>query len=130
MMSQGLELPEIIGTELLLVEVAWAFPDGTLPSVDPATLPATWRLISNLHSTATQAIGNAWLDRRDSLALQVPSSTLPDGAARNLLINAGHPDYPNPIPPEHVTVTPFDLRHYSAVGSAVIDRMIGGRWQH
>jgi len=129
-MSQALELPEIICTELL-VEVAWAVPDGTLlPSVDPATLPAGWRLIPNLHSTATQAIGNAWLDRRDSLTLRVPSSTLPDGAAWNLLINAGHPDYPNPIPPEHVTVTPFDLRHYSVVGSAVIDRMIGGRWQH
>jgi hypothetical protein len=36
--------------------------------------------------------------------------------AWNVLINAGHPDYPNPIPPERVAVTPFDLRHY--LGSA------------
>lgn len=112
MMSQGLELPEIVCTELLLVELAWAFPDDILPSVDPATLTAGWRLIPNPHSTATQAIGNAWLDRRDSLALRVPSSTLPDGAGWNVLINAAHPGYPNAFPPEHVTVMPFDLRHY------------------
>ena len=74
------------------------------------------RLIPNLRSTATQAIGNAWLDRRDALALRVPSSTLPDGVAWHLLFHAGHPDDSNPIPSERVAVTPFDLRHY--LGSA------------
>jgi RES domain-containing protein len=117
MMSQGLAVPEITCAELILVEVALALPDDPLPSVDPATLPVDWRRIPNPHSMATQVIGNAWLDRRDSLALRVPSSALPDGAGWNVLLNAAHPEYPNEFPPERIRVTPFDLRHYLGLPS-------------
>ncbi len=118
MLSQGLAIPEIVCAELVMVELILALPDEPLPSVDPATLQTDWRLIPNPHSTATQAIGNAWLDRRDSLGLRVPSSTLPDGAGWNVLINVAHPGHPNELPPERVAVTPLDLRHYLGLPSA------------
>jgi RES domain-containing protein len=51
-----------------------------------APLPFNWR-----HDlTATQAVGNDWLDARKELAIWVPSVVEP--AESNLLINVDHPD--------------------------------------
>lgn len=38
-----------------------------------------------------QAVGDAWLERRESLALKVPSAVCPDEL--NMLINPAHPDF-------------------------------------
>jgi RES domain-containing protein len=50
-------------------------------------LPRGWNN-PNDHSLAA-AIGDAWLDSGDSLALRVPSAVLP--LERNLVVNVQHP---------------------------------------
>ena len=44
---------------------------------------------------ATARIGDEWLDRGLSLALQVPSVIVPE--ERNFLLNPAHPDYPTVV---------------------------------
>lgn len=85
---------------------------ATIPNIDPADLPLGWQHIPFRHSIATQDLGNAWLEDRKSLALKVPSAALPPGMGWNYLLNLSHPDFPNPLPAECVTATPFELPFY------------------
>jgi len=68
----GLDLPD----ELTIEELA------------PALLPEDWRSVPAPEST--QSIGNAWLERRSSVALRVPSVVVP--METNVLLNPRHPD--------------------------------------
>jgi len=68
----GLELPD----ELTIEELV------------PALLPEDWRSVPAPKST--QSIGNAWLERRSSVALRVPSVVVP--METNVLLNPRHPD--------------------------------------
>lgn len=68
----GLDLPD----ELTIEEL----PQGLLPD--------DWRSVPAPEST--QSIGNAWLERRSSVALRVPSVVVP--REFNVLLNPRHPD--------------------------------------
>ncbi len=110
--SQGLFESEISQAELLLVSLTLELDPATLPSLNPADLPEGWEQIPNIHSEDTQKSGNTWLASRTSLALRVPSATLPPGEGWNVLLNPGHPDYPASFPPDRVSTTPFSLAYY------------------
>lgn len=60
----------------------------TLEELVPALLPEDWRSVPAPEST--QSIGNAWLERRSSVALRVPSVVVP--METNVLLNPRHPD--------------------------------------
>ena len=60
----------------------------TLEELVPALLPEDWRSVPSPEST--QSIGNAWLERRSSVALRVPSVVVP--METNVLLNPRHPD--------------------------------------
>lgn len=60
----------------------------TLEELGPALLPEDWRSVPAPEST--QSIGNAWLERRSSVALRVPSVVVP--METNVLLNPRHPD--------------------------------------
>jgi RES domain-containing protein len=68
----GLKLPDELTIEVLV----------------PALLPEDWRSVPAPEST--QSIGNAWLERRSSVALRVPSVVIP--IETNVLLNPRHPD--------------------------------------
>lgn len=68
----GLELPD----------------EPTIEELVPALLPEDWRSVPAPEST--QSIGNAWLERRSSVALRVPSVVVPMDT--NVLLNPRHPD--------------------------------------
>jgi len=68
----GLELPD----ELTIEQLA------------PELFPEDWRSVPAPEST--QSIGNAWLERRSSVALRVPSVVVPMDS--NVLLNPRHPD--------------------------------------
>jgi RES domain-containing protein len=110
--SAGLVESEISAAELILVSLTLDLDPATLPSVIPVDLPEGWEQIPNIHSEATQKLGNAWLSSRKSLALRVPSATLPPGTGWNVLLNPGHPDYPAEFPAERVATIPFSLAYY------------------
>jgi RES domain-containing protein len=59
--------------------------DITIRRIEVGDLPADW----TMRQTATQAIGNAWLDRAEAVLLFVPSVIVPIASAsdRNILIN-------------------------------------------
>lgn len=57
--------------------------------IDSNTLPGTWR--DPERDPAVQAIGDTWVDKRTSLALQVPSAVAPHHV--NYLLNPAHPDF-------------------------------------
>jgi len=63
-------------------------PETMVSVVDSSTLPATWR--DPKRDPAVQAIGDAWVAKRTSLALQVPSAVAPHHV--NYLLNPAHPD--------------------------------------
>ena len=60
----------------------------TLEELGPALLPEDWRSVPAPEST--QSIGNAWLERRSSVALRVPSVVVP--METNVLLNPRHPE--------------------------------------
>ena len=60
----------------------------TIEELVPALLPEDWRSVPAPEST--QSIGNAWLERRSSVALRVPSVVVP--METNVLLNPRHPD--------------------------------------
>jgi len=64
-------------------------PDTMVSVVDSRTLPGTWR--DPKRDPAVQAIGDAWVAKRTSLALQVPSAIAPHHV--NYLLNPAHPDF-------------------------------------
>jgi RES domain-containing protein len=75
-------IPEAFG--LLTLEV----PDAPelLETIDPADLPDEWRAAPA--PTALALIGDAWLQRGDSLLLRVPSAVVP--SEWNYLLNPAH----------------------------------------
>jgi len=111
-LAAGLLELEVGQAELLMVRLHLELDPAILPTVDAAALPTGWEQVPNIHSEATQKLGNAWLAGRDSLALRVPSATLPTGMGWNVLLNPAYPDYPTPFPPESFSVMPFSLAYY------------------
>jgi len=111
-LSQGLIESELTHAKLLLVSLILDLDPTALPAVDPAILPIGWEQVPNIHSEATQKLGNDWLLSRKSFALRVPSATLPAGMGWNVLLNPAHPDYPVSFPPESLSVTEFGLAYY------------------
>jgi RES domain-containing protein len=68
------------------VMVAYDIPDDiTIGRIEVSDLPADW----TMRQTATQAIGDEWLDRAAEVLLFVPSVIVPIASAsdRNILIN-------------------------------------------
>ncbi len=64
-------------------------PETMVSAVDPHTLPGRWR--DPEREPAVQAIGDTWIVKRSSLALQVPSAVAPHHV--NYLLNPEHPDF-------------------------------------
>jgi RES domain-containing protein len=64
-------------------------PESMVSVVDQNTLPGTWR--DPERDPAVQAIGDTWVAKRTSLALQVPSTVAPHHV--NYLLNPAHPDF-------------------------------------
>lgn len=77
------DLPQLLESHLL---IGAELPDHL---ISPGTkLPDDWNAIPFIEDT--QLYGDAWLDAKESLALRVPSSVVPDD---NVLINPLHPDF-------------------------------------
>lgn len=64
------------------------FDDPLLLTIEPTSLPENWRAPEGL--AYTQALGDAWIKRKASVLLAVPSRVVP--AERNYLLNPEHPD--------------------------------------
>lgn len=62
-------------------------PDRVI--VDLAPLPIGWDALP--YRSNVQAVGDAWIATRSSLALRVPSAIIPDEF--NVLVNPAHPDF-------------------------------------
>jgi len=78
-------------------------PDVIFPGIRIDDLPKDWRARPDL----TRDLGTAWLRRRKSVLLEVPSAIVPETA--NLLFNPLHPDSAN----FHIVAEfayPFDIR--------------------
>jgi RES domain-containing protein len=59
-------------------------PDLEVPSIPMVSLPTDWQI----HLEVTRDLGTAWLDKKRSVLLQVPSAIVPDTA--NYLFNPSH----------------------------------------
>lgn len=71
---------ELVNWRIFRIEI----PDGEMLMLRDEDLPSDW--LENPPSSSTQLIGDAWLESGESLALSVPSATLPyDG--RNIIVN-------------------------------------------
>jgi RES domain-containing protein len=76
----------IAPTDLVVVPIE--IPDAaTTRAIDPKKLPHEWR--GYPANSSTKSIGEAWVKRRDTLLLRVPSAIVPQ--EHNVLINVGHP---------------------------------------
>ena len=62
----------------------------SLRELDASELGEDWRALSSRDTL--QAIGNDWLQARETCILSVPSAVVP--AERNFLVNPLHPDFP------------------------------------
>ena len=76
-------------------------PDALIESLEPDDLPADWQAWP--YPASTQALGAAWFDAREAVALVVPSAVVPH--ERNVLLNPIHPRFedleigaPQPFP--------------------------------
>jgi RES domain-containing protein len=69
--------------------VSASLPDPLIEVIAPTDLPGNWD--SSPVPPEVQAVGDAWLASRRSLALQVPSALVRD--SYNLLINPEHDDF-------------------------------------
>jgi len=78
---------ELAPSDLFAIEIDIPRSVRVLELVE-AELPSTWRRYPA--PTATQRLGNAWLDSRRSAILRVPSVLIP--SEKNFLINPLHPD--------------------------------------
>jgi RES domain-containing protein len=65
-------------------------PPHLIEFLSPSSLPKNWRAYPAPRST--HAIGDAWLARASSPALQVPSVVIPSES--NFLLNPAHPQFP------------------------------------
>ncbi|HTV46891.1 MAG TPA: RES family NAD+ phosphorylase [Phycisphaerae bacterium] len=66
-----------------------AFDDALVSSINPATLPRTWR--KSPPPVTVQQIGDAWIAGTSSAVLRVPSAIVP--TEFNYLLNPAHPDF-------------------------------------
>jgi RES domain-containing protein len=73
-------------TEALCLATAQLPAAGVQNLSDP---PPRWE--ERPYRKEVQAVGDAWLERRESLALKVPSAVCPDEL--NMLINPAHSDF-------------------------------------
>lgn len=79
--------PALLASSFVIIEVN--IPESCVLDLSPSALPPGW---NSLHdTTASAAIGDAWLASGASLALRVPSAVLP--LEHNLLLNAIHSDF-------------------------------------
>jgi len=65
------------------------FPDELVQDLDPALLPANWRV--SPAPSGTMEIGDSWVRESSSAVLRVPSVIVP--SEHNYLINPGHRDF-------------------------------------
>ena len=65
------------------------FPDNVVDDLDPALLPANWRV--SPAPARTMEIGDDWVKESRSAILKVPSVIIP--SEHNFLINPGHQDF-------------------------------------
>ena len=73
-----------------LVLVAVDLPDDcSIFTPNTSELPAGWDELPT--STSAQALGRAWLERGETLAMRVPSVVLPE--ENNVIVNPQHADY-------------------------------------
>ncbi|WP_179862373.1 RES family NAD+ phosphorylase [Longibacter salinarum] len=89
---------DLVTTDYVLFEIELQ-EDQDLLTLSDADLPSDWREWP--WPASTQEIGTFWHERRDSLALSVPSAVIP--IHRNVLLNIQHPRFANlaidgPIP--------------------------------
>lgn len=66
-----------------------SFDDALMASVDPTTLPKSWRKSPSLASV--QQIGDDWIAGGTSAVLRLPSAIVP--SEWNYLLNPAHPDF-------------------------------------
>jgi RES domain-containing protein len=78
-------------------------PDGYVPAVGLADLPKDWRVRFEI----TRNIGTAWLRRKESALLRVPSAVAPQTG--NFLFNPTHSAAPE-FRIAEILVYPFDRR--------------------
>jgi RES domain-containing protein len=69
--------------------VALQIPEDSIAELDLKSLPENWS--KSPPPSVLSEIGNNWLESRESVALKVPSSIVPD--AFNYLLNCQHPDF-------------------------------------
>lgn len=70
------------------VVVPCHFPRRLITTIDPAALPARWQ--ASPAPAALRRLGDAWLTRRTTPVLSVPSAVI--DSERNYLLNPEHPD--------------------------------------
>ncbi|MFM8620304.1 MAG: RES family NAD+ phosphorylase [Opitutaceae bacterium] len=75
----------------------------SLESIAPAALPRGWR--SALNPTPCRRIGDAWLEKGRSVALQVPSALV--AGEFNCLLNPAHPNYASAV--RWSTASPLEI---------------------
>ena len=78
-------------------------PDLEVPSIPIVSLPKDWQT----HLEVTRDLGTAWLEKKRSVLLQVPSAIVPETA--NYLLNPSHKQAAK-FRVAEVFSYPFDLR--------------------
>jgi RES domain-containing protein len=97
--SQSLAILEMLvhlqAQELLRRYVLFpvTFDEALITTVDPSTLPKSWR--NSPPPASVQRIGNDWLTCADTAILRVPSVLVP--SEWNYLLNPAHADFPKII---------------------------------
>jgi RES domain-containing protein len=71
------------------VVIECAFPEDLVRDLDPALLPANWRV--SPAPARTMEIGDRWVRESPSAVLRVPSVIVP--SEHNFLVNPSHPDF-------------------------------------
>ncbi len=66
-----------------------SFEEALMTSIDPATLPKSWR--KSPAPASVQQVGDQWSAQGSSAVLQVPSVIVP--SEWNYLLNPAHPDF-------------------------------------
>lgn len=83
--------PSVTQSQWKLVELEIL---GSIPELDPETLPADWK--NRPHPRSAQEFGTQWAKGMISAALKVPSCRIPlyrYPEEHNVLINPFHPDF-------------------------------------
>jgi RES domain-containing protein len=78
-------------------------PEIQVQAIQPDELPAGWQS----HPDFTRDLGTAWLQKKDTALLSVPSAILPETV--NFLLNPAHPDAKKSQIVEAL-LYPFDVR--------------------